>query len=374
MAELVLTVDEDTPTNTMLEFATGGGSALIGQNAAAVTGYPSANRRFRSLEIVASIHTDLNGNYWWGLVSDPDSIEPVSGTTSPGASGTWSLASGSSQQWASTDLYGWRVPDFGAWETDYLTFTSSANGSNTVFATYDAGFDTYPIDVVARLRCADWDDASVDGNTIVNNGSGGQFDLRRTTTGIECLYRQSGAHTEECSWGTLGFTDGEWEWLRFTMDDTNGLRWWTGSPGSWSVVHTETKTAGTPDFAANWAPRIGNGLLVSSSGRGFGGDISDLQLYELGGSLTFDLNRDDIESTSDKSWDSLGPNPWTLTNPTDVTIVGAVRGTETIRFEPDRPMRIGDARIIAGPVGGGRMTIDTLTFDMGGYGWKVGSL
>ena len=367
MTTLVLPVDQTTTYGTLLEFATTG-SPLIGANAASVDDYPPSYAQFTSVEVDISIATELEGDYFWGLASEPTAVEPVDGTTSPGSSGTWTLGGGASQQWSTTDLYGWRVPDFGTYVANYVTHSTSAASSNTIYALYSAGFDTYPLDMRVRMRCADWDDADAAGNTILNAGIQDKFDLRRTTTGVECFYRQSASpYSEECAWGSLGFTDGEWEWLRFTMDETDGLRWWTGDGTSWSVAHTETKTAGTPDFAANWAPRIGNGQIAGSSGRGFDGDISDLTVYELGGALTFSLNRSAIDSGSDTSWSSLGSNDWNKGSL--VVIDGALTGNITVRFEPEGSMSVGDVRLMFGTDVSGTVTIDQMTFELFTSDW-----
>ena len=366
---LVLPVDQTTAEGDLLEFATPAGTPLVGDNAAAVTGYPAASRRVRSLTAQLSIHTDIDGTYVWALASNPTDItEPVDGTTSPGASGTWSGASGSEQTW-SGNLKGWKIPDWGEWEADYLTFDTQSSRSVYYTGAAAAGWTAWPLDIQFRARRSDWDDGT--GTLLTMDGVWNQ--IYRSTTGLTVRWQWSGTQDRTASWATLGVTDGEWSWIRITADDTNGLRWWTSADGSsWSVAHTLSSITGLESMIGTTAsPRIGSGTALG----GWDGDISDMTLGELGGSQRWSLNREAIESASDTSWDSDGgPANWVIST-TPPAITGTVRGTETITFTPEDPFPVGDVRFIFGANDEGRITIDTLTFDVGNQpGWKVGTL
>lgn len=368
MAVVVLTVDQ-TPTSTgLLEFAQPAGTALMAYgNADPVTGYPPATSKFRYMEADLSIDTDINGTYVWGLAMDPLAIQPVAGTTSPGASGTWTGAGGSEVLW-SGDLNGWKIPDFGAWETDYITFTTSSTQPVYGTGAVDAGWTTWPLDIQFRTKRANWDDGF--GTLLGLDGVSNQ--IFRTTTGIRVRWSSGGTQDREASWASLGVTDGEWAWLRITADDTNGLRWWTSSDGaSWSDVHTEASITGLESKIGTTAvPRIGSGTALG----GWDGDISDMTLGTLGGSQVWSFNLDAVESATDTAWSSDGGvTDWVRDSSSAPVVVGAIRGTETIRFTPDNPMTVGDVRFALGANDDGLITVDTMTFDLGNIGWKVGT-
>lgn len=367
MATLVLPVDQTQDLTDLLEFATPAGTPLVGDNAAPVTGYPAATRSLRSLQVQMSIHTDLDGETVWALASNPGSLDPVAGTTSPGASGVWSGAGGSEQLW-SGDLYGWEIPDFGAWETDYITFTSSS--TQTVYASgTGTPFQTFPMDLRVRCRRADWD--AVNGIAVLLRGT--DQGLWSVGGNLSFRWHDGSTQTESIPWSTLGVVDGEWIWLRVTVDGSDELRWYTSSDGSsWTQ---KGSTASVPDFdiwmASTIAPTVGGGGAIG----GFNGDISHVEMWELGGALTWHLNLDEATSTSDTSWPTgvTGRN-WTRFSSSLPAISGAVRGTETVTFTPDSPFPVGDVRFILGANDDGRVTIDQFTFVVGSFGWKVGSL
>lgn len=369
MTLLVLPVGQTQDPLDLLEFAQPPGTALVGDNAAPVSGYPDATRRLRSLQVQLSIHTDLNGTYAWALASDPGTLDPVEGTTSPSASGVWSGASGSEQTW-SGDLKGWRIPDFGAWETDYITFTSSS--TQTVEASGDAiPYRTFPMDLRVRCRRTDWD--AVNGIAVK---------LRSTDQGLWSIggnlsfrWNDGSTQTESIPWSTLGVVDGEWVWLRVTVDGSDDLRWYTSSDGSsWTQ---KGATVSVPDFdiwmATTVAPEVGGGGPIG----GFNGDISHVEMWELGGALTWHLNLDEAESAADTVWPTgvTGRN-WVRYSSSLPAITGAVRGTEVITFTPEHEFQVGDVRFIFGANDDGLITVDEFIFDLvpRPLGWKVGML
>lgn len=366
---VTLTVDQTTAEGDLLEFATPAGTPLVGDNAAAVTGYPVASRRVRSLTAQLSIHTDIDGTYVWALASDPGSLDPVAGTTSPGASGTWTGASGTETLW-SGDLNGWKMPDWGAWETDYITFTTSSTQILSIGgATGGSEWQAWPMDLRFRARRSDWD--ATGGIAVLLSGTDrGIFD---SAGSLYFRWYDGGTVDRSIAWSTLGVTDGEWTWIRATGDDTNGLRWWTSTDGSsWTLKGTDTATGMSTWMATTGPPKIGGGGGIG----GWDGDISDVTFSELGGAEKWSMNRSAITSASITTWASgVTSRPWVRFSSTLPAITGTVRGTETITFTPEDPFPVGDVRFIFGANDEGRITIDTLTFDVGNQpGWKVGTL
>lgn len=369
MTTLVLPVGQTQPTLDLLEFAQPPGSPLVGVNAAPVTGYPSASKRVRSLAAQLSIHTDPEATHIWALASNPTDItKPVTGTPSPGASGVWTGASGSETTW-SGDLKGWKMPNWGAWETDYVAFTTSSLQILSISGPSGSEWQAWPMDLRVRCRRADWDGAS--GIAVL---------LRYTDQGMFSdggslyfrWYSGGGTVTRSIPWSTLGVADGEWIWLRVTGDDTDGLRWWTSTDGSsWTVKGTDSAPGMSAWMTTTGPPKIGGGGAIG----GWNGDISDVTFSELGGAQKWTLNRPAITSASITTWDSgVAGRPWVRYSSTLPQVIGAVRGTETITFTSASPFPVGDVRFIFGANDKGRITVDTLTFDLAPRpgGWSIG--
>jgi len=343
-------------------------------------GLPSASSRVAAMEFTLSIAEALDDDPVLIGVFEPDASADVAGT--------WSGASGSVDTVSGIDY--WSVPDWGTWTTDYLSFPSGADTDDLLGLTNTESHATSEWDFQMRCRTADWDSTTdASGNQLFGSTAFGAVNVKRTASGLNLQSRYnltpSGqANTNlTCTWGTLGFTDDEWEWVRVTADATNGIRWWTGGPGSWSVVQTDS----LPGSWASWTGMdeawVGNGKLASSLlGAGFNGDVSHCTLADtVGGSPWLDMNIgpdavDGPSSDSDTSWSSTGDaSDWTLGD--DVTVNGSnTSGTVTVRFDFGATTTFEDFLVWVEPPTGGNVVVDQWCLEIPdrqriGLGWMV---
>lgn len=337
-------------------------------------GLPDVSVLVSAWEATCTITSDMTGNVvWFGNANT---------TITDSVDGTWSLLSGTTVTDENVDY--WEVDDWGVWLTEYLSFGTGASTNDAVSVTgMDAYYGSSAFDVQVRAKTANWDSCSTEGNTFMSSGGAFGVAITRTTSGIWAWVRYNktpsgqGNINTTSAWSNFGFTDGTWEWLRVTGDSTNGIRFWTGSPGSWSVVDT---VALPGDFASfnSWDDvKVGNGLLASSIlGRGFNGDISDFTLSDsVGGTPLVDLNLAGATSSADTAWPSVYAEPdWAKGS--NVTHAGAVGGTVTIHFDFTTPTRLDEFVAVFAPFAGG-LDVDTwcLWWELPpSGGWKLGWL
>ncbi len=321
-------------------------------------GLPPGSVKVSAWTADMTITDDMIGNVVWFGNSNTAVNDSVDGT--------WSGMAGTTVTDENVDY--WQVADWGSWLTEYLSFGTGAQSDDTVYLSstgthVDTGFDFQ-----VRGRTADWDSCSTEGNHWFSSGAAGGINVARTTSGvwIRSGYITTGAANAVVGgaggytvpWSAFGFTDGDFEWLRVTGDTTNGIRCWTGGPGSWSVVDTEALPGNFDYWNGLYQVRVGNGLLASSQlGRGFNGDISDLTVADsVDGTPWVDLNLAAAANSSDTSWSSLYSQPdWTKGS--NVTHTGAVGGTATIRFDFTVPTRLDEFVAIFVPFNDG-FTVD----------------
>jgi len=339
------------------------------------TGLPSTTVKVAGVEFTLTVTTDMAGNPGLVAVVNPANTDEVPGT--------WTGGGGSIDTVSGIDY--WSIPDWGAWETDYLTFPTGANTADTVYLTSSTSYGATAWDVQIRCNAATWATAAGLSNQrqLISTSTGGPFNIRRNDTGIQIESRinltPSGTSTVFLTptYSTLGCTNGVTQWFRFTGDATNGLRVWTGSPGSWSVVATQALPGNFASFVPTNTIRLGNGLLDGNNGRGFGGDIYACTVADsVGGTPWADLNigpGGGPGNSSDSSWPSGGSEPdWT--KGANVTHHGAVSGDVTVRFEPTTPIPLADFLATFAPTAGGFDVTEWCLDYIADGGWSVGFL
>ncbi len=307
-------------------------------------------------------------------------------TGSTGVAGTWFGPTGVVGGTGEITLDGW---DY--WVTEYLTFPTGAQTTDVVSTTMTGVPGSTEFDIQIRSRAADWD-APVPGTgsnagQLISQGAFGTYNVARTTTGM-WLYARYNLPTSgqantnlTCPWSALGFTDGAWEWLRVTADVANGIRWWVGGPGAWSVVQTDP-------YPVNWASwnslsfiRVGNGLLASSSlGRGFLGDISDLWVSDtVGGPQVANINLTAMTASNDASWPNSGSLGGVWSKGNNVTATGSGLGSGNPTFMFATPMPLDQFAVFLDNVTAGSYRLDSWCLiypeiPPASAGWSVGRL
>lgn len=338
-------------------------------------GLPAGSVLVSAWEATCTITDDMAGNVvWFGNANT---------TITDSVDGTWSNIAGTTVTDENIDY--WEVDDWGAWLTEYLSFGTDATNS-VVYLSTSGSHVTSAFDFQVRARTATWDSCSTEGNHWFGSNAAGGINVARTTSGVwirsgyittsagNAVVGGAGGYT--VPWSAFGFTDGAWEWLRVTGDTTNGIRCWTGGPGSWSVVDTEALPGNFDHWNGVYSCNVGNGMLASSLlGRGFDGDISNLTIADsIGGTPFIDLNLAGATSSADTSWPSLYAEPdWTKGS--SVTHTGAVGGTVTIRFDFTTPTRLDEFVAVFVPFNSG-FDVDTwcLWWEVPNAGWKLGWL
>lgn len=321
------------------------------------TGLPAPTTLLSGFQLHLSTVTVMTSNGPHLMVLDP--------TGSTGIAGTWSGPSGVPGGTGEITLDGW---DY--WVTEYLTFPSSASAPQDVLTTTLGSVPgTTEFDIQVRCRAADWD-APVPGTIssagqIISQGAFGVFNVARTTTGMWLFARYN--HTTgqantnlTCPWSSLGFTDNTWEWLRVTADVANGIRWWVGGPGAWTVVQTDPWPVDWVSWNSQADVRVGNGLLASSSlGRGFQGNISDLWVSDsVGGSQILNINLTAMTANNDATWPNSGSYGGTWTKGTGVTATGSGLGSGNPTFLFTTPMALDQFAVFLDNVAAGSYRAD----------------
>lgn len=312
-------------------------------------GLPPVGVMVSAWEATMTVEVDMTGS--------PMRLATVDPAFTADLPGSWSGAAGSVATISGIDYY--EVDDWGYWLTDYLTFPSGADSADTVSLSSGSPHGGTAFDVQVRSRAADWDDCAAEGNSFMSTTALGPVSIDRTASGVLVRSRYNvnpsgqGDISGIASWASLGFTDNAWEWLRVTGDASNGIRWWTGGPGSWTVVHTQALPGNFDSFTSVTAWRVGNGQLASSArGVGFDGDISHVTLADsVAGPPWAELNLSDMSSALDTAWSSGGSEPdWSRGG--NVGATGGVTGTETVRFDFTTPTRLDEFMAVFSSVSG----------------------
>lgn len=321
---------------------------------------------------------------------------PVAGASTD-ASGVWSGDPGEL-----VDLFnaeGWALDKFGGWRTDYLSVDSGTNTTNLQIACPSfpdpwAGFTasarrtallTASLDHRVLCRKASWATATTLGTIISHGGNNGLFLGIDTSGNLQIRMRwedstpwpgSSGGQATSTYTGpslsSMGLTNGQAYWFRYTSDPSNGIRIWTApqnSPSSWTLqFSTTTNPFGAAGRAAsgNYFGAMNLGSSSNLPGRGLNGDILD-GTFSINSVPLATLSLDAMTSASTFTWtDSLG-NGWTRrdtgSGSSRVTVTGAsIPATRRYRIDFDTPFDPNLWRLVAYRIGGA-YTIDEIVLD-----------
>ena len=309
-------------------------------------------------------------------------LQVLDPTGSSGIAGTWSGPTGVVGGTGEITLDGW---DY--WVTDYLNFPTGAQSPDVVFTTLGATPGSTEFDIQIRCKAADWD-APVPGwgsnaGQLISQGAFGVYNVARGSTGM-WLYARYNLSTSgqantniTCPWGSLGFTDNAWEWLRVTADVANGIRWWVGGPGAWTVVQTDPYPVNWVSWNSATNVRIGNGLLASSAlGRGFQGSISDATVSDVvDGAPILNINLVAMTSATDATWPNSGTYGGTWTKGTNVSATGSGLGSGNPTFLFTTPIALDQFAVFLDNTTAGSYRIDEWCLDyITDGGWSVGMI
>lgn len=260
--------------------------------------WPSSGETIRAIEAhinVVSIFLDPSS------VSNPiigGYPAPDYGTTGAAADGTWTMtpaftlsALGGDAERAVVDFDGWAT-----FAAEYIAVSTSGATSNRLTLQQDwtsLGASEY-IDVRAKLRRSDWYTDPTNVYTIASAQSGAWLFRAEYDGSIWKLAVSGTRPSGGGSWAaSIPMTDvdppvDEWVWLRFTNSSDGSVRFYTSSDGaSWTLVGTVAVSGGCAITTTSTANVMAG--IYNSSGAGFGGDIADLQIYDLGGGLLTEL-------------------------------------------------------------------------------------
>ena len=333
------------------------------------SGLPAGGTMIAGFQI--RMHTVTNSSGGWRVwTMDP--------TTAFGIPGTWSgVSGGDGANPGEFYIDGW---DY--WVTEYLNFGTSAASSNKVDtapsgAVSAAGVNE--INMITRCRRSDWDGGYVgNGATLIRcNALSFAYEVRFDASGLRVTAPMAGQTLTASSFtvpiATLGFTDGQWEWLQcHTVGNTTDV--YTSNDGvNWNHVHTGI-VAGSVFSATSGYVIVGNGSNASSYyGSGFGGDISDLYFTT---DVAFDanLNLPGMGSAGDSSWSTMTTAPTTWARHS-VTAIGSALGSGNPTFMFDTPIALDQFTVFMDNVNDGSYEIDEWCLDyITDDGWSVGMI
>lgn len=202
-----------------------------------------------------------------------------------------------------------RVHEWADYNAEYV-FSNTSGGTANRF-TLQQGWDTlgasFYIDVRTKVRRADWYTDPTNVYTFASAWNGGwlwtaNFNGTQWNMAVSGV-RPAGGGTWTV---TIPLVDAAlpantFVWVRYTNSPDGSVRFYTSSDGSsWTLVGTVAVVGGCA--ITNTATASVMAGIYNANGAGFGGDIADLRIYDLGGGLLTELGLGGIDAPQQQTW------------------------------------------------------------------------